>query len=536
MRKEDLDLRELLDFDPSGGLIRFGGERVLLLDAVAMGILRRELIDTLGAMTARCVLTRFGYAHGRRTAEAGRDHLPWDSAADWQHGGERLHALQGLVIVEPMEWTDEDGPRPLACGTWRHSYEAEQHRLHMGLSDEAVCWTLCGFVSGYHSYSQGRHVICIERACQGCGDAVCELVARFEDDWSEEEIAPHRVFYQADSVDKLLTDASRTLKSTESRLRRRRAELSRLQDEATADLVAAAPAMAKTVDLARRVAPYDTTVLLRGETGVGKERVARLIHQLSARRDKPFFAVNCGAVQETLLESELFGHARGAYTGASKDHAGLFEAATGGTLLLDEIGEASPALQVKLLRVLQEGEIRRLGETRSRAVDIRVLAATHRDLASEVAAGRFREDLLYRLRVMETEVPPARRRREDLLILARSFITDGAARFQKKVLGLTPAAADRILAYGWPGNVRELQHAIERALILCDGPRIDVDDLPPELRHAALPDPTERLSDVERRHIEAVLERHDGHREKTAEALGIGVATLYRKLKQYGVG
>ena len=193
-------------------------------------------------------------------------------------------------------------------------------------------------------------------------------------------------------------------------------------------------------------------------------------------------AVNCGAVPETLLESELFGHARGAFTGAERDRPGLFEAANGGTLFLDEIGEISAGMQVKLLRVLQEREVRRVGENRSRPVDVRVVAATNRDLAEEVAAGRFRQDLYYRLRVIELRVPPLRERREDILPLARVFLAETARRMGRKVTGFTPRAADQLLRYAWPGNVRELENAIERAVALCSGSRIEVEDLPEELR------------------------------------------------------
>ena len=294
--------------------------------------------------------------------------------------------------------------------------------------------------------------------------------------------------------------------------------------------------MERVLDLARRVAQVDTTVLITGESGVGKERVARLIHDESTRTAGPFVAINCGAIPETLLETELFGHARGSFTGATQDRPGLFEAANSGTLLLDEIGEVPPAMQVKLLRVLQEREVRRVGENKARAVNVRVLAATNRDLVEEIRAARFRQDLYYRLRVVELHVPPLRERRDDILPLARTFVAASAERMGRKPLSLSPAAAQQLLRHDWPGNVRELENAIERAAVLATSQRIEVEDLPDDVRAVpatATGNPCS-LADVERRHILAVLQASDGNRTKAAATLGIGAATLYRKLKEYG--
>jgi transcriptional regulator with PAS, ATPase and Fis domain len=296
--------------------------------------------------------------------------------------------------------------------------------------------------------------------------------------------------------------------------------------------------MRRVVDLARRVAKADATLLVTGESGVGKERIARLVHDESERARGPFVAVNCGAVTETLLESELFGHVRGSFTGATHDRVGFFESANGGTLFLDEIGEITPALQVKLLRVLQEREVRRVGESRNRPIDVRVIAATHRNLADEVAAGRFRQDLYYRLRVIELHIPALRERRDDILPLARLMIGRASRRMGKKILGFTPAAADQLVRYNWPGNVRELENAVERAAVLCDGTHVDLGDLPEEVRFAtAVTTPHEGairpLDEVERDYILSALKANGGNQARTAAQLKIGTATLYRKLKQY---
>ncbi len=325
-----------------------------------------------------------------------------------------------------------------------------------------------------------------------------------------------------------------------SNMRARRQELARLEPGASErnGFVVRSQAMARVLDLAQRVARVESTALVTGESGVGKERIARLIHEQSARAARQFVAVNCGAVTETLLESELFGHARGAFTGADRERPGLFEAASGGTLFLDEVGEVSPGMQVKLLRALQEKEVRRVGETRSRAVDVRVVAATNRNLADEVSAGRFRQDLYYRLRVIELRVPPLRDRPEDVLPLARVFLVETAKRMGRKVTGFTPRVADQLARYEWPGNVREVQNAVEHAVALCSGSRIDVEDLPEELR-TAMPRPrpvgrTRPLTEVEREYILAAVESAGGNRTRAAGELGIGLATLKRKLKQYG--
>jgi two-component system, NtrC family, response regulator HydG len=305
-------------------------------------------------------------------------------------------------------------------------------------------------------------------------------------------------------------------------------------------IVARSPPMRQLVELARRVAKVESTALITGESGAGKERIARLVHDESTRAAGPFIAVNCGAIAETLLESELFGHTRGAFTGATADRPGLFEAANGGTLLLDEVGEVSPGMQVKLLRALQEREVRRVGENNSRRVDVRVVAATNRDLASSVASGTFRQDLYYRLKVIELNVPPLRERRDDTLPLARLLLAEASRRMNRKITGLAPATADQLLRYHWPGNVRELENAMERAVALARGSRIELEDLPEEIRRA-FPVPVASngavrpLDEVEREYILAALEANGGNQTHTAAQLRIGAATLYRKLKSYGM-
>ncbi len=538
MRARDLDLRELLSFEPGGGPLYFAGERALLLDAVALGLLRKLLIDTLGEAGAHGVLTRFGFAHGWRTAETLRTAFPWDDEDEWRRAGGRLHTLQGLVVAVAPEGDPAPGPKPLGDAVWLDSYEAEQHLVHLGRADRPVCWTLTGFASGYLSRAWGREVFAVETQCRGRGDAVCRLVARPREEWAD-EITAELPYYAEDCLEATTGRLASELRKVEKALRIRRKELGSpaVEPIEPAGMVIASDAMRRVVDLARRVGQVDSTVLVTGESGVGKERVARLIHDASTRTAGPFIAINCGAVPESLLESELFGHARGSFTGATQDRPGLFEAAQGGTLFLDEIGEVPPAMQVKLLRALQEQEVRRVGENRSRKVNSRVIASTNRDLAAEVHAARFRQDLFYRLRVIEIRVPPLRERREDILPLARAFLAEIGRRFGREVSGFTPAAAQQLVRYDWPGNVRELENAIERAVVLARDPRIDVGDLPEEVGVAlpgvAAAGSVRTLREIEREYIAAVLRGNDGNRTRSARQLGIGAATLYRKIREY---
>jgi len=306
-------------------------------------------------------------------------------------------------------------------------------------------------------------------------------------------------------------------------------------------LIAESRAMRAALDLVARVAEHNTTVLITGESGTGKEVIARAIHRASPRSARPFVGINCAAIPESLLESELFGHVRGAFTGANADKAGLFDQADGGTLLLDEIGELPVGLQAKLLRVLQEGEIRRVGDQKTRRVDVRVLAATARDLASEAAAGRFREDLFYRLNVVAIELPPLSERREDIEPLARHFTARLAQRFGRP-LTLSHGAIAWLEEQEWRGNVRELENAIERAVVLTDKEILEPGDftvVPPRRTAERGPGGEGTLSDIveaaERDAIAAALGEVGGNRRAAAKRLGVSLRTLFYKMSRYGL-
>ena len=540
MRTEDLDHKELLELDPEAGMIRFAGQRALLIDAVAMGLLRKYLVENFGTTAARTVLTQFGFAHGWRMAEAMQVELKWDSEDDWRGASTRIHALQGLFRVAP----GSEGPLSQEGVMLVSSYEAEQHLLHFGRSDEAVCWTISGLTSGYLSRSTGKEIYVLEDRCMGKGNAACHLFGRTRMEWGSER-SDELHFFEAnrlkDCLDVSLQRVTETLKTAERKLRERRRALVRVARDVDEPhgIVAKSASMQRVVDLARRVAKVDATVLITGESGSGKERIARLVHDESTRAAGPFIAVNCGAIAETLLEGELFGHARGAFTGATHDRPGLFEAANNGTLLLDEVGEVSAAMQVKLLRVLQEREVRRVGENRSRPVDVRVVAATNRDLAFAVASGTFRTDLYYRLKVVELHVPALRERRDDVLPLARVLLAGAAVQMKRHIVGLGAGAADQLLRYPWPGNVRELENAMERAVALARGSRVELEDLPEDVRQGvpmttATGGVVRPLVEIEKEYILSALELNAGNQTRSAQQLGIGSATLYRKLKSYG--
>ncbi len=296
------------------------------------------------------------------------------------------------------------------------------------------------------------------------------------------------------------------------------------------------------LELVETVAPTDSTVLIQGESGTGKEVIARYIHELSVRSEGAFLSINCGALPESLLESELFGHVKGSFTGAIRDKIGLFGAATKGSFFLDEIGETTPATQVKLLRALQHREVIPVGSTEAVPVDTRVIAATNRDLDEEIRAGNFRSDLYYRLNVIALHLPPLRQRRDDIPLLASHFLQRIAGMRQEPVKQLTDAATSALTEYQWPGNVRELENALERAIILTSSDEIGVSALPervtepraePLISTRTPPNPT--LEAVERAYIMWVLQSESGNKSRTAEVLGIDPSTLYRKLSRYGV-
>ena len=344
---------------------------------------------------------------------------------------------------------------------------------------------------------------------------------------------------------RLKVEKALEMRATRRENRRLGAENAYLREEVEerfGDIVGRSPQMQAIFHSVQKIAATNSSVLLTGESGTGKELVARAIHRQSARAAGPFIKVNCSALAETLLESELFGHERGAFTGAVKERRGRFELAHGGTLFLDEISDIPPAVQIKLLRVLQEKEFERVGGERTIKVDVRILSATNRDLAAEVARGLFREDLYYRLHIVPLRIPPLRERQGDIELLVRHFIRTISKETGKRITGISDEALQLLLGYPWPGNVRELENAVERAIVLCDGDQLGVGEFPmggaPGMGAQLLSTNGSLdsvLAETERRLIQEALERTGGVKTRTAELLGIKTSALYYKLEKYGL-
>ncbi|HEX4915623.1 MAG TPA: sigma 54-interacting transcriptional regulator [Vicinamibacterales bacterium] len=550
MPLEHLNLSSVLDLRPDQGVIRLHEQRVVILSAAAMGLLKKELIDTMGLETTRRLMLRFGYADGYHDAVSLRDRSQWSTPLHGLRAGVILHRLEGIVRAEIVTVEhDPDTGQFLEEVVWHDSYTAEQHVHHFGRSDIPVCWSLAGYASGYASACLGQEVYFRETQCLAQGASRCAAIGKDAESWGD-ELDTLRFDYQGadlrQEVDRVREAVHKRLQEVERRERqvaKRERELDLLRERvarhaASKHFIAGSAAMQEVLELAARVAPLDTTVLVYGESGTGKEFIVRLIHDQSPRASGPFVSINCAALTETLLESELFGHVRGAFTGAVRDKAGLFEVAGDGTLFLDEIGEVAPTVQAKLLRALQEREIRRVGAERNIKVNARVVAATNRDLRAAVDAGTFREDLYFRLGAFVITVPPLRDRREDIPPMAHDFLRRAAARTKKDVQAISADAMTALMNYHWPGNVRELEHAIERAVIVARGASIKVRELPPEVsqqsRRRAAAD-TLNVKSQERVLIERALERFNGNRRQAASALNISTVTLWRKMKQYGL-
>jgi two-component system response regulator HydG len=544
MKADELRLFELLDSRVEEGIIAFQDRRMLLYDADAMGILRRELVETVGGKVARGLLTRLGYANGYRDARTLKELFHWDTPEEWYKAGPAFHALEGKAVAVRTQMSGlEPGGRPTIEIRWQNCHEVAQHLRYLGAASEPVCWTLTGYASGYFSGCLEEEVYFIETECCAKGQECCRAIGKTRSTWGQ-ELEPCLEYFRAASVQDdiaRLEHALRQHRQVASHHKRETARWKALAQrlQSIRAPVAKSRAMREVLELAERVATATSTILVTGESGTGKELIARFIHQRGPRAGGAFVPINCGALPEPLLESELFGHVRGAFTGAVTDKKGLFEEAHHGTLFLDEIAETPPAIQVKLLRALQEREIRRVGANSPVQVDVRVIAATNRDLEQAVARKDFRRDLYYRLNVINIAIPPLRERREDILPLARLFLERDMRAQAKEIRAISAEALDLLAAYPWPGNIRELENAIERAVVLATRDRITIAELPPAIRagrgSALLGNLAEPLSmkELERRAILAALERNHGNRSRAARELEISLHTLWRKLKAY---
>ncbi|MDP9052180.1 MAG: sigma 54-interacting transcriptional regulator [Acidobacteriota bacterium] len=463
-RSERPDVRDLvayLSFSPMDGRIWLDQQRMLLLHSSSLGALRQELIDLVGLSTARAMLTRAGYASGVRDAELVRKRWPGDVDGAFT-AGMRLHALEGIVKVSTVS-AEFNIPHGTFQGEylWHDSFEASEYVSAYGIGNEPACWMEVGYASGYASAFFGKLITYREVECMAMGSASCRVIGKPTDAWdnSEEDLR-----YLSPDVFARYASGHRARAAAEQN-----PPVASRQVAPPAPtpkgMVGISAAFSAARHMIERVAPTPATVLFIGESGVGKEIFAQALHGISPRSAGPFVAVNCAAVPDTLMESELFGVEKGAYTGASNSRAGRFERAAGGTIFLDEIPSLSLSAQGKLLRVLQEREFDRVGGIHPIKADVRVVAATNRDLREEIRAGRFREDLYYRLNVFPVHLPPLRSRRDDIPLLIEHFLGIYNQLYRKTAAGFNRRAVEALLNYDYPGNVRELQNIVERGVI-----------------------------------------------------------------------
>ena len=550
------DLLGKIHFNSEEGQIWLDEQRMLLIHSAVMGLLRKELIETLGIERAKGFLMRFGYQSGMRDAEFAkklRPDMP-DEAAFMV--GPQLHAIEGMVKATPtvMDFDVEKGTF-YAEFDWHNSHEVDSHIANYGSSSAPICWTLCGYASGFTSYFMKRDIRYKETQCAGIGAKHCHIIGKPVEEWEDcdemqQYFLPDPIIEELLTLQHEITELKDQVRSTES------------QDDVLLNSVGRSGAFKNTCHLIKKAAKSKVTVLLQGETGVGKEAVAKALHTNSNRLEKPFVAVNCACIPQDLIEAELFGVEKGAYTGATQTREGKFERANHGTIFLDEVIELSPRAQASLLRVLQESELERVGDTRTRHIDVRVVAATNEDLEVAVQEGRFRADLFYRLNVYPIYVPPLKERTEDIPLLTEHFLKKYCAQYGKKNSGISDKAMQALMQYKWPGNIRELENMIERGVILTDNNMtISLAGLFPSLSepthplniitsHGLLeekPQPSEKdethsvdnlLSDefsletLEKKLIERAMEQANGNISKAARKLGLTRPALAYRLKK----
>lgn len=515
---------------------------MMMIHARAFGLLRHEVVEALGLEKARGLFTRQGYNSGAMDAEIASKVRPGATIDEMFAVGPELHMLEGMVRAEPVEVTVDTGKGAFAAEyIWRGSTECAAHVELFGTGAYPAGWSQAGYASGYASVFLGRPILFREVECIAMGHAHCRVVGRPVDEWrgGEDDLR----FMRGEQLNEIsrLVPGTAAVAGAEGR-----------------PIVGASAGFNVAFDMLGHVADTDAVVLFLGESGVGKEIFARNLHAMGRRAEGPFIGVNCAAIPESLIEAELFGVEKGAFTGATASRAGRFERARGGTLFLDEIGTLSLAAQGKLLRAIQEGEYERVGGTNVHKTDVRLVAATNVDLRAAVEAGEFRADLFYRLNVFPIRIPPLRERRADLPLLMEHFLALYSKRYAKTVTGFEESAVAAMLGYEWPGNIRELENVIERGVIMArDGDPLRLHHLfsggevlgPRAFRvvdgdvvaSASGADPAAGLVDAgidlettERRMIARALEKAGGNKTRAAALLGLTRAQLLYRLGREG--
>ncbi|WP_321857321.1 sigma 54-interacting transcriptional regulator [Paraburkholderia tropica] len=459
------ELRESLVFSPEDGRIWLHDQRMLIWRSSTYGALRRELVASFGLDQARSLLTRVGYSAGVRDVELVRRTWPDTDPTEAFHAGFRQHMLAGIVRPEMVALDFDVSQGDFYAEFLLHdSHEDDEHIAAFGIGTEPGCWMQVGYTSGYASAFMGMMIIFREVSCLSSGGDACRIIGRPVDQWDDPE-QDLRYFKPEESAARMRGNFVPVVsRSVHGQHQPRKQDIHK--EASASPLVGISSSFSAARHLIERVASTQATVLFTGPSGVGKELFAQTLHAISPRAEAPFIAVNCAAIPDTLIESELFGVEKGAYTGAISSRPGRFERAQGGTLFLDEIASLTFVAQGKLLRALQERRIERVGGTREIEVDVRVVAATNVDLRDEVAAGRFREDLFFRLNVFPISLPPLKERRDDIPLLMDLFLRRYAEQHNRDVPGFTSRAVQALLQYDFPGNIRELQNLVERGLIM----------------------------------------------------------------------
>ncbi|MGB5159220.1 sigma 54-interacting transcriptional regulator [Desulfobacterium sp. N47] len=540
MKKNEPNLIESLEFYPENGIVKFKGQRMLILAADALGLLRKELIETLGENTARGIITRFGFACGYNDGMIINDFLKGSSSEEKLKYAKGLHVQEGSgnIFFLNYNFTFDYNKPFYAEYHYADSYEVEQHLLHIGKSNDPVCWTMIGYASGVCTAITGEKIYFIEDECIAKGDSFCHAIGKPLNKWHK-NAELYLEYYKTKNIDKEIKRLERKLILKNEEIQKKKKKIEKLKEMVREkgnyrNIIGNSEGIKDVFYLIDKIANKDINVFIEGESGVGKELTAIAVHNNSFRAKKNFVAINCGALPETLLESELFGYKKGSFTGADKDKKGLFEEAEGGTIFLDEISETSPSFQIKLLRAIEERKIRKIGMSSPIKIDVRVISATNSKIEDLIDRGIFRKDLYYRLNGIKLLIPPLRNRKVDIIPLATYFIEK--YKDNDKQISISSEAKSFLLDYSWPGNVRELLNVMQRALAL-----LDVDDniiyaehLTDELKEKKsflVSEEDTPLAKLEERHILKTLDKYKGNKINTAKALCIAPSTLWRKLK-----
>lgn len=549
------DLTGQVEFQLAKGKIWLGEQRVILMTLPALATFRKEVLKTLGMERTKAFFLRLGYSNGITDAELARKMRPDCSEMDLFMAGPQLHMLRGMTGVEPIKVElDRSSGHFYAEMLWHDSWEVEICLSSLGMLAEPACWSLLGYACGFASSILDQEIIFREVSCRGSGQDKCLIVGKPAKEW--EDCEEFRKYFKEDSIIEELYELHSQIDVLRNDLN---------ASDAFGDSVGNSEVFKQVCQLASKASNSNVTILLTGETGVGKEIVVKGVHLNSPRANEPFIAVNCATIPPDLIEAELFGVEKGAFTGASHSRKGRFERADKGTIFLDEVGELSPRAQAALLRVLQEGEFERVGDTQTRKVDVRVIAATNENLDEAVKSGRFRADLFYRLNVFPVEIPPLRERKQDIPLLAEHFVKKFEALHNKNTLGFSSKAMNALMAYKWPGNIRELENVVERGIILAEnrsyiessqlfryiekcegeitgsavsenGGLVPIESTAHTRLVDQLLDADFDLEQLENDLMTKALERSDGNVTRAAKILGLSRPALDYRLKKRGIG